>query len=66
MRKLLTLGLCFLGSAFAVQSNVKVKVYKDLFSEVMQNNMGAFFMRAGRKNLRDIELPALRTKLENA
>jgi len=66
MRKLLSLGLCFLGTAFAVESNIKIKVYKDLFTEVMQTNMHAFFLRAGRKNLRDIELPQLRTKLENA
>lgn len=66
MRNLLAYGFCFLGTALAVQSNVKVKVYKDFFQEVMQNNMEAFFLRAGRKNLRDIELPSLRTKLEQA
>jgi len=42
-----------------------MKIYKDFFKELLQNNMEAFFTRAATKNMRDIDIPELRTKLTN-
>lgn len=66
MRNLLLLGTLYASQTFAIQSNIKMKVYKDFFKEIVQNNMGSFFNRAATKTLTEIPIPELRTALTDA
>jgi hypothetical protein len=50
----------------AVDSHIKMRVYKDFVKEVLSSNIESFFQRAASQDIDDIPIPELKSKLTGA
>jgi hypothetical protein len=50
----------------AVDSHVKMRVNKDFVKEVLSNNLASFFERAASKDMEDIAIKEINSKLTGA